>query len=277
MTRSPRTSSFRGPTSSWLGCSFARVSLPRAGLPEQTVAEVLTQPVDELPAGVFTALGQASELAHDRAFELLVRELGVVDERYTPADLALHAWLYAPEAFARVARAHRAAVATSFRSFAGSPVDGLKVNEAMVRRLERQLGTAFAKLGRSAYCRVDSRIEDGFWILHVSHGDPRLRMVGIDGEALVPVSLRPHALDRIVFCARTGALRVTGSSRRLRRALCEAVSVAVYGRRYGFHAGCVDLAPVRARGRSALTPTLGVHQVRPSRLTPGIPSAAARW
>ena len=148
------------------------------------------------------------------------------------------------------------------------------------RRLEKRLGKAFDKIGRTSLCRVvASKTEDGLHFL-VEHGSSLRHLRTVETGAGSPndrfVGLRPCRRDHVHYNCRTGVLTVGAWTAPILRAYGAAFGELLFDDEQWFQLGdLVSLAPLKRDGRLALRPTADVIEARLISLTIRAPGVGA--
>ncbi|MFQ5735065.1 MAG: hypothetical protein ACE5KM_24290 [Planctomycetaceae bacterium] len=169
----------------------------------------------ELAEGLFLIDGLATAEGMDKLLQAFP-DLQPAWYDFTPADVAVVAWLQDRDAVERVfAEMQVRCRSRSFLSFpAGErPLPVWQRTDAVIAAVEREIDHEFRSRGRGDGTRVIPTGRDGeTWFL-VRHGEP-LRREGCiqDGES-ASVFFRPERYDAVVLDAARGELRVSATSR----------------------------------------------------------------
>jgi hypothetical protein len=175
-------------------------------------------PDDETPEHLVNGLYLVDEMATQRSMEDLLVHLPatLVDELHdpTPADLAIHVWLKAPQILERVHAERFLGVRKRFEYF---PAQGSKREVSRtaecIAALERDLGGWFAQKKKGDVVRVFSYPrDDALWFL-VRHGEAFRREKAIRNGRSETIFYRPEKHDLVVYTPELGELRVNAETK----------------------------------------------------------------
>jgi hypothetical protein len=129
---------------------------------------------------------------------------------YTAADVAVEAWLQAPELLEEVHLQHQATRPRAFVHFAANekkPIE-LKFTKEQIRAVEERLDAWYASKQRGRGCRVHAFPNGSECKFLVRHGEPCKREPAIkDGES-TSVFYRPEKYDLVAYDYAQGELRI---------------------------------------------------------------------
>lgn len=207
-----------GPHASYLSSRGVHLE-PERPLDHDALASVLLAPDDATPESLVSALYLVHETSTPGHMAALLEALpaGLLDAApdATPADVAIQAWLRAPEVLERVHARRFAKVRRSFTHHlaAGGGGDlGVPEPEKLVA-LERDLGEWFALKKKGEQARVFAYAKnDGVWFV-IRHGGSFRRERAVRAGKSATVFFRPERHDVVVHNAVAGELRVNAGTK----------------------------------------------------------------
>lgn len=245
-----------------------QIELPGAGLDDdeffKAMSRIAMSP-DGLPDDLFEAVYAIEEMATEEGQERLERavaqgELAVVfDQNSSRGDMAVQAYLAAPEVVARKNNELRLARLSSFEYYGTKkPVERSDLFSApskvaldlitsdlndWCKRNNRGEGTAF----------IEPYVMDGeYWFL-VRHGDTYARLAKLEQGKLKMLHFRPAKDDVVVYSPERDEIRIHAGSKGEKELYRETFGMRLFGDdKYFAEQKAFTLEPLRADGPSAL-------------------------
>lgn len=192
---------------------------------------------DTMPAylaeSVFLIHEMADATGMDAILEAAERhglDLQVGDEP-APADVAVQAWLQAPELLEEIHHRHQITRARSLVDFACAtdrPRFTVPTPEQL-RALEGRLAAWFGAMKRGHGCRVLMYPKAKECCFLVQHGEPCRREGAVKDGKSETVFYRPQSHDVVIYDLETGELRMKAASLRQMREYREAFGMHLFG------------------------------------------------
>jgi hypothetical protein len=191
-------------------------TLSRAQL--KSLLDVLISPDGDTPEALTDALFYIHEMSTPEGMDLLLPEVNKAECKsgwfgeFSPADVAVKAWLDDPE---MLQRKHAELHVRHYRSFLyfrtpRQPVPPFVLPSAeAIRATEARLAETFVKKNRGRAAKVFAYPQEDHtvWFL-IRHGDPYRRESSLKRGEPASVSYRPLRFDVAVYDTRLGELRV---------------------------------------------------------------------
>jgi hypothetical protein len=216
--------------------------LPAPGSPDsidfETLAGILLDPDEAMPEALVNSLFLIGEMADEFGMDAIMDgadRMGVVldlGDEPTPVDVAVQAYLQAPELLEEVHNQHQLIRPKSFVHFPSvqdEVPEFTPPNEQQIRALESRLASWFAKKKRGNLCRVFVYPKDGEWWFLIRHGEPCRREGAIKDGQSDTVFYRPQAHDVVIYDSSTGELRMSATGIRLMREYRQAFGTHLFG------------------------------------------------
>jgi hypothetical protein len=220
---------------------------------------------DGLPDGLFEAVYAIEEMATEEGQDRLERavargELALTfDERSSRADMAVQAYLAAPEVLAQKNNELRLARLSSFEYYGSkSPVDR---SDSFAAPSKSALDLFTADL--NDWCKGNNRgeqtafiepyvIDGEYWFL-VRHGDTYARMAKVEEGRVKMLHFRPAKDDAVVYSAERDEIRIHAGSKGERELYQRTFGMRLFGDdRHFSERKAFTLEPLRADGTTAL-------------------------
>lgn len=255
-----------GPYAEFLGSRDCRLldGAVRVGPHYEQLAAILMS--EGIPAPLGEALFYIDALANPEGMDALLQAYPELDppwHSWTPADMAVRAWLADRDRFEQVFAERqlsgRSRKFVSYPTRAEAPPAIPELSSELVRSIEAAIRTQLAERGRGHGTRVSvAERPDGTWFL-VRRGDPLRREACLEDERSSSVLFRPERYDAVILAADRSELRINASTRWQRE---------LYRRAFGLHL-TGDMEAFRADDRYTLSPlvtdipaALACHDIR---------------
>ncbi|MFQ5510137.1 MAG: hypothetical protein ACE5FN_12515, partial [Leptospirillia bacterium] len=231
-------------------------------IPYDKLARALISPIVETPRSLIDALYFVDQMATPSKMDALLgaAELAGIDLNGhpdpAPADVAVQAWLKAPDL---IERYHAEQCITNRRSFEYFQTDRSDLplfespNQETLTALEGDLNEWFERKGRGRGARVFvyDRLE-AVWFL-VRHGEPLKREGSIEAEKSSSVFYRPEKYDVLAYDPALGELRVNASSKGEKELYRTMFGLHLFGSEHFFPGkGKYVLSVLQTDGKAAL-------------------------
>lgn len=225
-----------------------------------SLAGILADPDEAMPADLVEALYQISELGTEENYDDLLQlaaEAGIeVPEDPTAADLTARIWLQKPELLERQEREGIFGRRKTFESFrAGGPALAVDFERlpAAVAALEASLGRYFEEKKKGAGCRVIPKVLSGEIRFLLQHGHTYRREPSRNGTESTSTFFRPERTDVSIVDLVQCELRINAASAPDLRKYRELLGLHLFGDAGTFvYAEKYTLEPLRSQGEAAL-------------------------
>lgn len=229
----------------WLGPAaeyFARrgvllPSKPGMPIPYEELAGVFLAPTPDMPQSLVDSLHLVHGLANPEGMDAL-QEAALanglrldIGPETTPADVAVQAWLRAPDLTQDVYNLEVLVHPREFHYFsAAHPAEPfIPPGQPQLRALEERLDRYFRASHRGGGTRVFAYRNDTEWWFLVRHGQPCRREETMSNDQPGSICFRPRGHDVLVYDTVTGKLRAHTCSEREQRVLLRAFGSCLFG------------------------------------------------